>query len=151
VLAFRRQISSSTAAAADDALSLPQPSSSTLPPIADLAHAPGVGVGVGLGVGDPLHPGLVSAVLMLGCHFASLAGDARFSVYEEHYLQQTRYYLAKSLTAAERLSDFLRGTALLVWFYFAKGRIAEAQYHASGASSFLVFFWGISCRAIARI
>lgn len=51
---------------------------------------------------------------------------------EAYFLQQTCDKLAKSLTAADRLGDFLRGTALLVWYYFAKGRIAEAQYHASG-------------------
>ena len=90
-----------------------------------------------------MHPGLVSAVLLLGYHFASTASTipAALSSHsqvnnvadlEAYFLQQTRRELAKSLTAADRLGDFLRGSALLVWYYFAKGRIAEAQYHASG-------------------
>jgi hypothetical protein len=87
---------------------------------------------------DALHPGLVSAVLLLGCHFASstILSSHRpvnnVADLEAYFLQQTCDKLAKSLTAADRLGDFLRGTALLVWYYFSKGRIAEAQYHASG-------------------
>jgi len=92
---------------------------------------------------DALHPGLVSAVLLLGYHFASTASILpsilsshrqanNVADLEAYFLQQTCDKLAKSLTGADRLGDFLRGTALLVWYYFAKGRIAEAQYHASG-------------------
>ncbi|KAF8313491.1 hypothetical protein DL93DRAFT_2081223 [Clavulina sp. PMI_390] len=101
---------------------------------------------------DAMHPGLVSAVLLVGYYFPPLTsshdqvplgggipGGHRDQRMEARFLQQTKDYLAHSLTSADRLPDFLRGTALLVWYYFAKGRLQEARYHAAGMSTFFFF------------
>ena len=84
-----------------------------------------------------MHPSLVNAVFLIGSHFANASGDTRYEEFEGHFLQRTREELEKSLTAADRLTDFVCATTLLVWYYFAKGRIAEAQYHASGLACFV--------------
>src|SRR5258708_32668421 len=115
-----------------------------------------------------IHPALMNAVLLLGCHFATLNGSPsamtargasrlpslpqqRSSRSSEtpqgsnsptprdlsRLLQFTRLALESSLNCADRLHDFLLATSLLVYYYFATGRISEAQYHSAGLAGFV--------------
>ncbi|KAF8342021.1 uncharacterized protein EI90DRAFT_1296525 [Cantharellus anzutake] len=120
--------------------------------------------------GRLLHPALMNAVLLLGCHFATSNGSAsgsgdtildpsRVSAPSQHYtsrsrdpsqsyysptladtqrlLHYTRLALENALNSADRLHDFLHATFLLVFFYFATGRVSEAQYHSAGLAGFV--------------
>lgn len=122
------------------------------------------------GVEKLLHPALMNAVLLLGCHFATSNGStsssgmtardpSRLPTCAEQrpsrspeapqyshsptprdiprLLQFTRLALESSLNCADRLHDFLLATSLLVYYYFATGRISEAQYHSAGLAGFV--------------
>jgi Fungal specific transcription factor domain len=84
-----------------------------------------------------MHPSLVNAVSLVACHFASAIGDTRYEEYERYFLKKTREELETSLTVADRLTDFVYATTLLVWYYFVRGQIAEAQFHVFGLACFL--------------
>lgn len=51
---------------------------------------------------------------------------------EPYLLEQTKTNLQQSLTGADRLGDFLQGSALMVWYLFRKGKSAEGAFHAAG-------------------
>ncbi|KAF9519182.1 hypothetical protein BS47DRAFT_77204 [Hydnum rufescens UP504] len=61
---------------------------------------------------DSMHPSLVNAVFLVACHFASASGDTRYEEYEGYFLRKTREELETSLTAADRLTDFVYATTL---------------------------------------
>ncbi|KAF8309510.1 hypothetical protein DL93DRAFT_1758332 [Clavulina sp. PMI_390] len=109
----------------------------------DRFHAPS-------GSPNSMHPGLISAALLLGNYFPpSTSSDDQFSSHsftpkgardpatEVYLLQETKHHLTHNLASSDRLVDFMRGTALLTWYYFAKGSVQEARWYAAGMSTSL--------------
>ncbi|KDQ07874.1 hypothetical protein BOTBODRAFT_38435 [Botryobasidium botryosum FD-172 SS1] len=79
------------------------------------------------------HPALIDTMCLIACAFSR---TQHLRKHEQRFLSQARTHLAESLAQADRLLDFIRGSALLARYYAFRGRFVESVDAISTCAKF---------------